>query len=222
MTYNPDDRCGTCPDRDACSVLEVEIGFAIEVAITQAQQRALQEIVTEIAQAPYNQPKEGVHWASFVGGKLNYSARDAELLGRPVGESPPPDGAEPDSDDSVLVFETSAREFVNGHEREKVQAERAIADEQTHFTHVDEFIDDYRADAYARWVLMHFRLPAHGHAFEKFMAGNRLFCTYEGKRYRVTVASRLGDIGIHSDFAKDHGYTERVSVDQCSAWGAEP
>jgi hypothetical protein len=218
--YKPDERVTTCSDSDATFIERIEVGFAIEVAITSEQERQLHELIDQIAKAPYNQPKEGVHWLGFVGSKLNYSATDAALLGKPVGDNPPPNGAEPDSDDTVLCYETSARGFVNGNERAKVMLER----EEKKLTgmHVDDFIDHHGKDAYARWVLMHFRLPAHGAAFEKFMAGNRLFCTHQGTRYRVTGASRMGDIFLAKDFARDHGYDARVGVDACSAWGPEP
>jgi len=96
-------------------------------------------------------------------------------------------------------------------------------------THVDEFIDygtdilsEKRAENedYARWVLLHFRLPAITKmALDKFMGGNLLFCTYEDKRYRVTGASRLGDVWLATDFNRDTGYDKRVCVDSCVDWG---
>jgi hypothetical protein len=218
--YNPDDRVSSCPDEDATFVERIELGFAIEVAITRDQERAICELMDEITKAPYNQPKEGVHWVGFVGSKLNYSAADSALLGRPVGDNPPPNGAEPDSDDTVLVYETSAREFTSDKERERVLAERA-ADKEVG-THVDDFIDDHTKDAYARWVLMHFRLPAHGLAFAELMKDNKLFCTYGQERYRVTGAGRMGDIFLNVNFSKDAGYDIRVGVDACSAWGPQP
>lgn len=96
-------------------------------------------------------------------------------------------------------------------------------------THVDDFVDDYGdADApwqraYARWMFLHFRLPALlKHSFAQFIADRRLFCTWQGKRYRVTGASRLGDVWLHSDFSVDTGYEHRVELDECSDWSPEP
>ena len=93
--------------------------------------------------------------------------------------------------------------------------------------HVDEFIDcpsvrDASID-YAAWVLSHFRLPAMFRCrFDRFMAEHRLFCAYEGKRYRVTGASRLGDVWLSADFKRDTGYDKRVDVDSCSNWSPTP
>jgi len=86
-------------------------------------------------------------------------------------------------------------------------------------THIDDFIDDYKQDAYARWMFMHFRLPAHMKmAFDKFIENRKLFCIWKEKCYRVTGASRLGDVWLTSNFKKDHGYEYRVCVDECSEW----
>lgn len=91
--------------------------------------------------------------------------------------------------------------------------------------HVDDFIDDSlgtlndKNAQYARWMFNHFRLPASlRYDFDKFMKDYKLFCTYKNKKYRVTGASRLGDVWLNKDFTADHGYNLRVSVDQCSEW----
>jgi hypothetical protein len=87
-------------------------------------------------------------------------------------------------------------------------------------THVDDFIDDPHTDNYAAWIFNFFRLPAAlKMRFEPFMKGQHLFCTYEGRRYRVTGASRLGDVWLARDFARDVGYDLRVEVTKCSSWG---
>jgi hypothetical protein len=78
-------------------------------------------------------------------------------------------------------------------------------------------------DPYARWMLMYFRFPAEMQiAFERFYKKYRLFCTYEGKRYRVTGASRLGDVWLATNFERQHGYDLRVNVDKCSEWRESP
>jgi len=87
---------------------------------------------------------------------------------------------------------------------------------------VDDFIDDPATDAYASWVLNLFRLPAVLQVkFRPFTERYRLFCTWKGKRWRVTGASRLGDVWLASDFSRDAGYDCRVDVDECSEWGPE-
>lgn len=82
--------------------------------------------------------------------------------------------------------------------------------------HVDDFLDDPTSDAYAASWLESFRRPA----FEKCEKPDtrKLFATYEGKRYRVTGCSRLGDVWLDSDFNEDTSYERRVGVDECSDW----
>jgi len=90
-------------------------------------------------------------------------------------------------------------------------------------THVDEFIDNYKGNDYARWMLMHFRLPAYQQAhFNKFIADKELYCTFEGKRLRCVGASAIGDVWLNSDYKKDYGHEYRVCVDDCSDWGDKP
>jgi hypothetical protein len=87
---------------------------------------------------------------------------------------------------------------------------------------VDDFVDDYKADPYARWMLMLFRLPATLQILARKYIFTRLFCTYAGRRFRVTGASRIGDVWLVADHSKDSGYDHRADVDECSAWGDAP
>lgn len=92
-------------------------------------------------------------------------------------------------------------------------------------THVDDFIrfppeDD--AGRYAAFCLMLFRLPSvMKWAFAKWTAQYVLFCTYKGERYRVTGASRLGDVWLAKNHKRDSGYDLRVNIDDCTEWGSE-
>lgn len=90
--------------------------------------------------------------------------------------------------------------------------------------HIDDYIDDYQENAYARFVFNHFRLPAgQMMAFRPWMSQFRLFCTHRGERFRVTGASRLGDVWLTRDFEREDGYEVRgVCVDDCTDWGREP
>lgn len=89
--------------------------------------------------------------------------------------------------------------------------------------HVDDFIDDYESDAYAAFVLNYFRSNATNYSrWAPWMKAHKLFCTWEGKRYRVTSASRLGDVWLSADFDCECGYDRRVDIDKCSEWGAAP
>lgn len=102
----------------------------------------------------------------------------------------------------------------------KGESHVAVTLEAIEKLHVDTFIDDYKQDAYARWMLMHFRLPADQKvAFAPFIRDRKLFCTYEGKRFRVTGASTMGDIWLVRDFTRDVGYDLRVLVVDCKDWG---
>ena len=88
--------------------------------------------------------------------------------------------------------------------------------------HIDEFIEDYTQDKYARWFFMLHRLNAMLQAdFVEWIEPHKLFCTYMGRRYRCTGASRLGDIWLTSDFQRDRGYELRVDIEKCSNWGKE-
>ena len=90
--------------------------------------------------------------------------------------------------------------------------------------HVDEFIDGhFNEEKYARWCFLLFRLPAVLQAdFREFTKKYKLFCTYNAVRFRVTGASRLGDIWLTSDFNQDTGYEHRVDLSECSEWGDKP
>ena len=61
--------------------------------------------------------------------------------------------------------------------------------------HVDDFIDDPSTDRYAASWFEAFRRPAVVKMREP--DPRLLFATYEGKRYKVTGCSRLGDVWLH-------------------------
>lgn len=90
--------------------------------------------------------------------------------------------------------------------------------------HVDDFIDaHYRVDQYARWVLNHFRLGAALKMdFDPFMKDKLLFCKWNDKVYRVTGASRMGDVWLTDDFSQEIGYQHRVFVEEISGWAPTP
>ena len=109
-------------------------------------------------------------------------------------------------------------------------APNPVASNSPPYSHVDDFIYDAGNDDppdageanYARWLLLHFRLPAFMLMnFSQFIADHNLFCTYEGKRYRCTGGSRMGDVWLASDFTRDTGYDLRVDVAKCKQWSAK-
>lgn len=90
-------------------------------------------------------------------------------------------------------------------------------------THIDDWIDSpcCRDDGerYAKFVFFYFRYPAWAKmAFAQWMRQFPLFCTYGGKRYRCTGASRMGDVWLAENFNRESGYDLRVDVTQCSDW----
>lgn len=100
--------------------------------------------------------------------------------------------------------------------------------------HVDDFITDIqfleekpdqitdKALVHAKWFFLLHRLPALEQSmFHAQISQYRLFCDYEGKRYRVTGASRMGDVWLAKDMKQERGYDLRVDVEKCSKWGAE-
>lgn len=105
--------------------------------------------------------------------------------------------------------------------------EEAREEEGKQTTHVDDFIDHSfkKSDAenYARWFLFLHRLPAEMQmSFKKWISQYELYCTFEGIRYRVTGASRMGDIWLTRDFKQHTGYQRRVMLDDCSEWSDKP
>lgn len=90
--------------------------------------------------------------------------------------------------------------------------------------HVDDWLDQptaNEAEALAKEFLEHCRRPAYKQDFG-WIRSNPLFCTYRGKRYRCTGASRLGDVWLTSDFKRDSGYDLRIEIEGCSDWSREP
>lgn len=89
--------------------------------------------------------------------------------------------------------------------------------------HVDDFVDRHGWHPYARWFFFLARLPAHMRCdFAKWIDPFKLFCTWRGVRYRVTGASRMGDVWLAADHERDCGYDERVALDECTDWSDEP
>ena len=89
---------------------------------------------------------------------------------------------------------------------------------QEQFLTVDEFLDNsYYASklnlGYVHFFLSHARKSAvekslHGPWMRQF----KLFVDYEGRTWRVTGASRLGDIWLTSRFDQEMGYERRVDL----------
>jgi hypothetical protein len=83
--------------------------------------------------------------------------------------------------------------------------------------HCDDYIDDMTQPECLRVFLEYARSPAHGSKTGKPKPS--LFADYEGKRVRVVMASRLGDVGITDYLVASYGYNARVEVASLSNFG---
>lgn len=96
-------------------------------------------------------------------------------------------------------------------------------------THIDEWIDsagfptdETEVEAYAKFFFLLKRLPVIMQmAFSEQIKPYELYCDYQGQTWRVTGASRMGDIWLTSDMQKDTGYDARVDLALCSNWRKE-
>lgn len=86
--------------------------------------------------------------------------------------------------------------------------------------HCDDFIDDESQPACLRAYLAFNRAPAVKQfamvAAKDPAADPALFATFQGKRVRVVMASRMGDVGVTSRLEDERGYTQRVMVEELS------
>jgi hypothetical protein len=87
-------------------------------------------------------------------------------------------------------------------------------------THCDDYIDDPSQPECLRAFLGHVRSPAHGSLRPEPRPS--LFADYQGKRVRVVMASRFGDVGITSNLAAERGYEQRVDVSDLSNFAETP
>lgn len=83
-------------------------------------------------------------------------------------------------------------------------------DEPT-WKHCDDYIDDPTAPEVLRTYLGWARAPAYVRIQSSL--NPRLFATFRGKRVRIVMASRLGDVGITENLQAEHGYSTRVAVE---------
>lgn len=86
--------------------------------------------------------------------------------------------------------------------------------------HCDDYIDDECAPVALRRYLERARSPGHG--LLSLVPFPTLFADHDGKRVRVVMASRFGDVGITALLDKDCGYALRVMVEDLSNFGDAP
>ena len=87
--------------------------------------------------------------------------------------------------------------------------------------HVDDWLDtptldDEQLRLAKEWV-EHFRRPA-GESDAKWLDARLVTCIYHGELFRVSGASRMGDLWLNRDLNKNWGHDLRVNVARCSEW----
>jgi hypothetical protein len=86
--------------------------------------------------------------------------------------------------------------------------------------HCDDYIDDPTSPEPLRKYLAFARAPAHGLLLPR--PHPTLYADHAGVRVRVTMASRMGDVGITTNLSAECGYKQRVPVDQLSNFSELP
>jgi hypothetical protein len=86
--------------------------------------------------------------------------------------------------------------------------------------HCDDYINDPAAPEPLRKFLARARAPAHG-ALEP-EPYPKLFATCAGKRVRVVMASRHGDVGITTRLDREYGYDLRVAISTLTDFAEAP
>jgi hypothetical protein len=88
--------------------------------------------------------------------------------------------------------------------------------------HCDAYVENPLFSAAARWFIFVNRLPASLRILaQPHITDPKLFADYKGKRVRVVMASRFGDLGITHDLTAEHGYELRVAVDELDNFSGE-
>lgn len=76
--------------------------------------------------------------------------------------------------------------------------------------HCDDYIDDETQPECLRAFLEYARAPAHGSNLPG--PKPKLFADYKGKRVRINMASRFGDVGYATELSSEYGYEGRIPV----------
>jgi hypothetical protein len=81
--------------------------------------------------------------------------------------------------------------------------------------HCDRYISRYGEPNCLRWYLFFNRLSAtdKGLCRSNGVEDPKLWAQHEGAWVRVVMASRFGDVGITSNLDAEHGYDDRVAVE---------
>jgi hypothetical protein len=89
--------------------------------------------------------------------------------------------------------------------------------------HCDDYAESLFGNPAARWFIFVERLPASLRLLARpHIAEPKLFADYQGRRVRVVMASRFGDLGITYDLTADQGYELRVAVGDLENFSEAP
>jgi hypothetical protein len=87
-------------------------------------------------------------------------------------------------------------------------------------THIYEWLDDNEENKEVEklWKYLDFRTRSVSWQYDNKNLEPKYscICDYKGKEYKITGASRLGDVWLHNDLRAEHGYVARVDIDDCS------
>ena len=87
--------------------------------------------------------------------------------------------------------------------------------------HCDDYIRDKSQPKALRAFLLFKRIPAawqYGKWLEKGWPEPKLFAKHHGRKVRVVMASRFGDVGITRDLGAERGYTKRVFIEELTGF----
>jgi len=88
--------------------------------------------------------------------------------------------------------------------------------------HCDNYIHEYKQPICLRYWLLFNLLPAVDMCVIREVHGDpKCFAIWKGKRVRLVIASRFGDVGITRHLDADHGYQTRVSIKELSDFTAK-
>lgn len=86
--------------------------------------------------------------------------------------------------------------------------------------HCDDYIEDESAPPALRRYLARARSPGHGMLSSDPFP--ELYADLDGRRVRVVMASRIGDVGVTAVLAEKFRYETRVAVCDLSNFGDAP
>lgn len=135
----------------------------------------------------------------------------------------------------VVISEYNQVYFIIEEKDESVFIEECCTDNNMleEDKHIDNYIDSMtgfsdkpkdviRMEHYSKFFFLLHRLPAYmKNDFAEWINQYKLLCKYNGKKYRVTGCSRMGDIWLNENFNADNGYDHRVMINQVSDFSME-